>query len=296
MSSRLETSSRALDRRRRTAKQAMYARQSARVIPTYVLLIALVLFVIIPFIWMLITSLKPEDQVLTAVPQWIPHPIQPRNYVDAWNYSPFGRYYLNSFIISATETLFDLTFGAMAAYAFARIDFYGKRLLFLILLSTLMVPGEMMLIPNFLTISHFHWANTYQGLIVPWLVSVFTIFLMRQFFLGLPTELFESAELDGATPLLTLFRIIFPVSKPIWITAGLIKFIGSWNSFLWVIIVANSQNLHTLPVGILNFAGDQSTQYNQLMAASTFSLLPLVVLFVIGQRYFIQGIARSGLR
>lgn len=267
-----------------------------RKIPTYFLLILLVLFVAVPFLWMLITSLKPEGEVLTLVPQWIPHPLEFSNYVTAWKSAPFRQFYINSFIISIFETVFDLTFGAMAAYAFARIDFYGKKIIFIILLATMMIPGEVMLVPNFITVTKLHWVSTYQGLIVPWLVSVFTIFLMRQFFLGLPTELFESGELDGCSQLRILFRIIFPVSKPIWITAGLIKFIGAWNSFLWVLIVSMTSDKDTLPVGLLNFSSGAGTVYNQLMAAATFSVLPLVVLFLIGQRYFIQGIARSGLR
>ncbi|MCY0897006.1 MAG: carbohydrate ABC transporter permease [Alicyclobacillaceae bacterium] len=262
----------------------------------YILLLVLVAFVLGPFVWMLSSSLKPGGEVLSAVPRLLPSHWDFSNYVKAWTSAPFARYFVNSFFISAVQTAFDLTFGAMAAYAFARIDFVGRNTLFLILLATLMVPGEMLLIPNYITITQLRWINSYQGLIVPWLVSVFTIFLMRQFFLQIPKELVEAAELDGMGPFRTLFRIVMPLSKPVWITAGLIKFVGSWNSFLWVIIVSNSQKLDTLPVGLLNFTSNVGTVYNQLMAAATFSVVPLIILFLFGQRYFIEGVARSGLK
>lgn len=263
---------------------------------TYILLILLAAFSLGPFLWMLSTSVKPDGDVMATVPHLFPSSWQFHNYSDAWQASPFGQYFWNSFLISALTTVFDLTFGAMAAFAFARMEFFGKRVLFLLLLATLMVPGEVMLIPNYITIANLHWMDTYQALIVPFMVSVFSIFLMRQFFLGLPREVFEAAEIDGCSPVRTLFQIIMPISKPIWITAGLIKFVGSWNSFLWVMIVTNSPDKYTLPVGLISFSSDVGTVYNQLMAASTFCVIPLVILFLFGQRYFIEGIARSGIK
>lgn len=245
---------------------------------------------------MLSSSVKPEGEVLSQVPHLFPSHFEWGNYVAAWKSAPFGHYFLNSFLISAAETLFDLTFGAMAAFAFARIEFVGRRVIFVILLATMMVPGEVLLIPNYITLTNLNWINTYQGLIVPWMVSVFTIFLMRQFFLSMPQDLFDAAEVDGCHPMRTLFGIVMPLAKPIWITAGLIKFVGSWNAFLWVMIVANSPNLYTLPVGLVNFSSNVGTVYNQLMAAATFSVVPLIVLFLVGQRYFIEGVARSGIR
>ncbi|SFU71696.1 carbohydrate ABC transporter permease [Alicyclobacillus macrosporangiidus] len=262
----------------------------------YLVLILLSLFVLGPFLWMLSTSVKPDAEVLSAIPHLFPEHWAFDNYAKAWASAPFARYFWNSFFVSALETVFDLTFGAMAAYAFARMEFFGKNVLFVALLATMMVPGEVLLIPNYITISTLNWLNTYPGLIVPWLVSVFTIFLMRQFFLGLPREVFEAAELDGCGPLRTLFGIIMPISKPIWITSALIKFVGAWNAFLWVLIIANSSDYYTLPVGLINFSSDVGTVYNQLMAAATFSVLPLIVLFLFGQRYFIEGIARSGIK
>lgn len=262
----------------------------------YVLLSLITLFVIGPFIWMLSTSVKPEGEVLSVVPHLFPSSWHFENYKLAWKASNFSQYFLNSLIVSVTQTVFDLTFGAMAAYAFARIQFFGRRFIFILLLATMMIPGELLLVPNYITVSNLHWINTYQGIIVPGLLSIFSIFLMRQFFLGLPSELFEAAELDGAGPFRTLFRVIMPVSKPIWMTAGILKFVGSWNSFLWVLLVAQDPQHDTLPVGLFNFSTDAGTVYNQLMAATTFSVIPLVLVFLIGQRYIIEGIARTGLK
>lgn len=262
----------------------------------YVVLIILVLFVLGPFIWMLSTSVKPQGEVLSKIPHLFPSQWAFSNYVKAWKSAPFGLYFGNSVLVSGVETVADLTIGAMAAYAFARMEFFGKRVLFVILLATMMIPGEVLLIPNYITLAKLHWLNSYQGLIVPWLVSIFTIFLMRQFFLALPKEIFEAAELDGCGPMRTLFRIVMPISKPIWVTAALIKFVGAWNSFLWVLIVSNTPHFFTLPVGLINFSTDVGTIYNQLMAAATFTMIPLIILFLFGQRYFIEGVARSGIK
>lgn len=274
----------------------MKGRATVRNLFIYIPLAIIALFVLGPFIWMLSTSVKPSGEVLSVIPHLIPSRWEFDNYAKAFASSPFLLYFWNSFFISFVETAVDLTIGAMAAYAFARIDFIGKRALFLVLLATIMVPGEVLLIPNYITITNLGWVNSYQGLIVPWLVSVFTIFLMRQYFLSLPQELFDAAEMDGCGPLRTLFRIVLPVSKPIWITAALIKFVGAWNSFLWVLVVANSPSLYTLPVGLINFSSNEGTVYNQLMAAATFTVIPLVILFAVGQRYFVEGIARAGIK
>lgn len=262
----------------------------------YLVLILLAVYVLGPFIWMLSTSLKPEGDALAKVPHLIPLHWQFSTYISAWKSAPFGRYFLNSFFISGVETVADLSLGAMAAYAFARMEFFGKRTIFIILLATMMVPGEVLLIPNYITIANLGWLDTYQGLIVPWLISIFTIFLMRQFFLSLPQELFEAAELDGCGPMRTLFGIVLPNSKPIWITSALIKFVGAWNSFLWVLIVTNTPQHFTIPVGLINFSTNIGTIYDQLMAAATFTMIPLIILFLFGQRYFIEGIARSGIK
>lgn len=219
-----------------------------------------------------------------------------QNYVDAWKAAPFSRYYFNTILVSFTTTVLEIIFASMAAFAFAKLNFFGKNFIFLLFLSTMMVPGEVLLVPNYITLSKFGWLDTYYALIVPWIVSVFAIFLIRQHFLALPNELYDAAKIDGCSDWKFLWEIMVPLSKPVIITSALLKFVGSWNSFLWVLIVTKSPEVRTLPVGLQNFSSEVGTLYNQLMAASTFSILPVIVIFLFAQKQFIRGIARTGLK
>ena len=219
-----------------------------------------------------------------------------RNYVDAWNAAPFGRYYLNTVLVASVTTFLSIVFGVMAAFAFSKLHFFGRNFFFMLFLSTMMIPGEVLLVPNFITIVKFGWLNTYYALIVPWIASAFVIFLIRQNFMSVPDELFDAAKIDGASTWRFLWTVMVPLSKPVIITGALLNFVGSWNAFLWVLIVTNTPSMRTLPVGLQNFSSNAGTLYNQLMAASTFSMLPIVILFLFAQKYFIQGIARSGLK
>jgi len=219
-----------------------------------------------------------------------------QNYVDAWNSAPFGRYYINTVLVASLTTIFEVIIASMAAYAFSWMLFPGRNFIFGLFLATMMVPGEVLLVPNFITISKFGWIDTYYALIVPWIVSVFAIFLMRQHFMTIPRELFDAAKIDGCSHWRFLWQIVVPLSKPVIITGALLKFVGSWNAFLWVLIVTNSDKYRTLPVGLQNFSSDVGTMFNQLMAAATFSILPVIILFLFTQKYFIRGIARTGLK
>lgn len=219
-----------------------------------------------------------------------------QNYIMAWKSAPFAIYYINTAFVSVVTTILEVIFAAMAAYAFAIMKFPGKNLIFALFLGTMMIPGEVLLVPNFITISKLGWIDTYYALIVPWIVSVFAIFLMRQHFLTLPSELKDAALIDGCSHFRYLWTIVAPLSKPTIITSALLKFVGSWNAFLWVLIVTNKDKFRTLPVGLQTFSTDVGTVYNQLMAAATFSILPIVVLFLFTQKYFIRGIARTGLK
>ncbi len=219
-----------------------------------------------------------------------------QNYVDAWNAAPFARYYLNTVFVATLTTVLSIIVGVMAAFAFSKLHFFGRDFFFMLFLATMMIPGEVLLVPNYITIVKFGWMNTYYALIVPWIASAFVIFLMRQNFMTVPDELFDAAKIDGASKWRFLWTILVPLSRPVIITGALLNFVGSWNSFLWVLIVTDSPGMRTLPVGLQNFSSNAGTVYNQLMAASTFSMLPIVILFLVAQRYFIQGIARSGLK
>ncbi|MGC9771121.1 carbohydrate ABC transporter membrane protein 2, CUT1 family [Fervidobacterium changbaicum] len=219
-----------------------------------------------------------------------------QNYVNAWNAAPFGRYYFNTVFIAAVTTILEIVVSAMAAYAFSWMNFPGKGIIFSIFLATMMVPGEVLLVPNFITITKFGWIDTYYALIVPWIVSVFSIFLMRQHFMSIPSELFDAAKIDGSSHWRFLWQIVVPLSKPVIITSALLKFVGSWNAFLWVLIVTNSPKYRTLTVGLQAFSSEVGTLYNMLMAAATFSILPVVIIFLFAQKYFVRGIARTGLK
>ncbi len=219
-----------------------------------------------------------------------------QNYVSAWNAAPFGRYYFNTVFVAMVTTFVEIIFAAMAAFAFAKMDFFGKNLLFTLFLATMMVPGEVLLVPNYITLTALGWVDSYYALIVPWVVSVFAIFLLRQHFMTIPNELYDAAMIDGLSKWRFLWTILVPLSKPAVITGALLKFVGSWNSFLWVLIVTKSPEIRTLPVGLQNFSSATGSDYHLLMAAATFSIIPVVILFLITQKYFIAGIARSGLK
>ncbi len=217
-------------------------------------------------------------------------------YVQAWNAAPFARYYINTVFVAVVTTFLNIIFGVMAAFAFSKLHFAGRNFFFMLFIATMMIPGEVLLVPNFITIVHFGWLNTYYALIIPWAVSAFTIFLIRQNFMTIPDELFDAAKIDGASRWRFLWTIMVPLSRPVIITGALLNFVGSWNAFLWVLIVTNEPSMRTLPVGLQNFSSNAGTIYNQLMAASTFTMLPIVILFLFAQRYFIEGIARTGIK
>jgi len=262
----------------------------------YVLMFAGCAIMLLPFFWMVTTSFKTEIEALRMPPQWIPSSFQWSNYAKAWNAAPFGRYFFNSFFMAITTTVGEVITTILAAYAFAKMRFFGKNVLFAILLGTLMIPGQMLLLPNYVTIARFGWLDSYEALIIPWLVSVFGIFLLRQFFRGVPDELRDAARIDGCSRIRFLFRIMVPLSRPAIFTVALFKFLGSWNSFTWVLIMTNSPNMRTVPVGLQVFSSEIGTAYEQLMAASVLAIIPILVLFFFTQKQFIQGVARTGIK
>jgi multiple sugar transport system permease protein len=234
------------------------------------------------------------------------------NYVEAWN-SPakgnpeapvtFARYFWVSGVSTILTTLGTLLTSVLAAYAFAKMRFRGSGLLFYIVLATMMIPGQVLLIPNFLILSELprftfglQWLDNYPSLIAPWLASVFAIFLLRQFFMGIPDELWEAAQLDGAGRWSYLWRIMVPMSVPALITAGLFVFLGEWNSLIWPLIVTTSPNMRTLMVGLQTLNDEMGNEYQILMAASTMAIAPILVAFFFLQRFFVEGVARVGIR
>ena len=246
----------------------------------------------VPSIWL--ADEEPYSKVEYAFSQRVANVFQ--NYVDAWNSAPFSRYYINTIFVALVTTLLEVIFASMAAFAFAKLNFWGKNAIFTIFLATMMVPGEVLLVPNYITISKFSWIDSYYALIVPWVISVFAIFLIRQQFMTIPNDLWDAAKIDGSSSWRFLWTVMVPLSKPAILTGGLLKFVGSWNAFLWVLIVTKSPEMRTLAVGLQNFRTDAGEIYNLLMAASTFSMIPVVILFLFLQQYFVEGIARTGLK
>lgn len=265
-------------------------------------------FMVLPFYWMIITSFKGYEEALSFPPVWFPSKFHFENFKLAWLWPSgtlygdpprpltFGRYFYVSIVTGVLSTGGTLITSALAAYAFAKMRFIGRGLFFYIVLATMMVPGQVLLIPNFVILQYLHWLDTFKALIVPWLASVFCIFLMRQFFITIPDDLWDAAQIDGAGRFRFLWMVIIPLSKPVMITSGIFTFLMSWNSLLWPLIVTNRPEMRTLMVGLQNFNQDAGSDYHLLMAASTMAVLPVVILFFLLQRFFIAGIARTGLK
>lgn len=262
----------------------------------YFILILGSFLMLLPFIWMISTSLKTSGEVTAMPPVWIPEDLKWKNYSEAWSMAPFARYTLNSIIVTVLSTIGELLTTILAAYAFSKLQFWGRDVVFSILLGTMMVPGEVLLIPNFVTLSELGWINKYEALIIPWLASIFSIFLLRQFFLGIPKELSYAAKIDGCRDFRFLWTIMVPLAKPALITIVILKAIGSWNSFLWPLIVTQSKEMRTLPVGLTNFSTEAGTVYELLMAASTMIILPMIILYIILQKYIIEGVVKAGIK
>jgi multiple sugar transport system permease protein len=269
----------------------------------YAILTAVGFTMLLPFVWMVGTSLKSYRELFIWPPQFFPAVPQWDNYPKAWNYSemvPFARFFVNSTLVSVSVTLGQLITCSTAGYAFARLRFPGRDKLFLLYIATLMVPFQVTLVPLYLIMKELHWINDFKSLIIPGLVSAYGTFLMRQFMSTLPAELEDAARIDGASPPIIFASVILPLCTPALTTLTILAFMGSWNAFLWPLIMISDTELRTLPIGLAFFTSVPETvgypQYQLLMAAATFSMIPTLVVFLIGQRYFIKGIALSGLK
>jgi multiple sugar transport system permease protein len=251
---------------------------------------------VLPFLWMISTSLKSPSEVMIMPPIWIPSKLNGSNYARAWEMASFSHYLFNSVVVTVATTIGELITTILAAFAFSRLRFYGRDMLFTILLGTMMVPGEVLLIPNYVTLSQFGWIDHYQALIIPWLASIFAIFLLRQYFLSIPDQLYYAARIDGSSDFKYLWNIMVPLAKPALVTIALFKAIGSWNAFLWPLIVTNTKDMRTLPVGLMTFTTEAGTDYELLMAASAMIVLPMLLLYFMFERYLIEGISRGGLK
>jgi multiple sugar transport system permease protein len=259
-------------------------------------LLAGAIWALFPFVWMVFTSLKSYIEA-SAAQTFLPTHWLFSNYILAWNQvGIFPRYFANSIFIATSTVLGVLITSALAAYAFARMEFPGRNVLFIILLATMMVPFEVTLVPNFIVISDLGWINRYEALIIPWMGSAFSVFLLRQFFRSIPQDLYDAAVMDGASNLRFLLSIVLPLSRPALITSALFTFLGSWNALMWPLLVTNSPEMRPIQVGIAAFITNAGTQVQLLLAAVTISVVPVILLYLVLQRWFIEGIATVGIR
>lgn len=264
---------------------------------THLALLVVGLAVAFPFYWMVAASLKTLGETMQAPPTLYPHAPTLANFGEAWRSAPFARYFPNTVFVAACVTLGVLVTSALAAHAFARMRFVGRELLFVALLATLMIPFEVILIPDYIMVTRLHWDDTYLALIVPWMASVFGIFLLRQFFLGIPAELWEAALLDGCGHLTYLRRIAVPLARSGLSVVAIVTFLGSWNSLLWpLVVVTRRPEIRPIQLGLAVFTGEFGTDFHLVMAAATITILPIVVLFLIAQRQFVESLARTGLK
>ncbi len=247
---------------------------------------------------MVTASLKDFFEATVTPPTVFPRESHPENYAHAWQAAPWGRYFLNTIFISFAVTAGEIVTAVLAAYAFARMRFRGKGVLFTVFLATLMIPGEATLIPNFVIMSrrYLNLYDTYGALILPFLSTAFSIFLLRQFFLSVPSELQDAARIDGAGHLRFLWSVVLPISVPALVIVALIAFLASWNSFQWPLIMTSRPDVRPVQVGLAAFRQEAGSQYHLLMAAATFVIAPIVLLYLVAQRHLIQGVARTGIR
>lgn len=265
---------------------------------TYALLIFVALLIILPLLWMLSTSFKPKAEWFTREIQWIPITFTLDNYRTLLSNptTPIVRWFANSFLVATIFTALTLALTSMAAYAYARMEFPGRRILYSLLLTTLFVPGIMFLIPNFLTVYRLGLLNNYAGVIAPGLAGVFGIFFMRQFFESLPKELEESAEIDGASKFQIFYKIALPLSMPALATLGILTFLASWNDFLWPLLILRDRNLQTLPPGLRTLQGAYTSEYGLMMAGAVIVAVPVLIIYLFLQRFIVESVASTGLK
>jgi multiple sugar transport system permease protein len=265
---------------------------------TLLLLIVITIILVAPLAWMVSTALKEQAQIFTYPPEWIPNPALWSNFREATTTYPFGRYATNTLIIAGLNIAGVLLTASMAAYAFARLRFPGRDLLFMILLSTLMLPFTVLMIPRYIQFRELGWLDSWKPLIVPnWFGgSVFFIFLLRQFFRTIPRDLSDAAKLDGASEFRIYWQIVLPLSKPALAVVAVFVFLDTWNDFLAPLIYITSPEKYTVSLGLSQFLGNYTSQYAYLMAASTMMIIPTIVVFILAQRYFVHGVVLTGVK
>ncbi|MET8354209.1 MULTISPECIES: carbohydrate ABC transporter permease [unclassified Micromonospora] len=272
--------------RDRVAKAALYA----------VLLLGL-LAVAGPFLWMALSSLKPEREIRDVPPTWWPETVTLDNFRGLFSRLDFPLYFFNSALVATLVMVGNLLFCSLVGYALAKLRYPGKRALFLAVLGMLMVPGMVTFVPQFVLVSNMGLTNTYAGLILPFLVGPFGVFLMRQFLQSIPDELIEAARVDGAGEFRIFWRVVLPLCRPALATLGILTFLASWNNFLWPLVVATTEDKYTLPVALALYSvGENERNYGLLLAGAVVVVLPVLIVFLFLQRHFLRGIATTGIK
>lgn len=269
-----------------------------RYVATYGVMLLLIAVMILPFAWMLSTSLKSQEYILQATPQLIPNPLTTESYTLLAERIDLSRTFFNSLLVAVISTVGQIIVAAMAAYAFARMQWRGRDVVFTLYLATMMIPSVVLVIPQFILVRSLGWVNSYAALIVPALFSAFGTFLLRQSFKGLPKDFEEAAVVDGANHLTIFWRIILPLSQPALATLAVFSFMGSWNAYLWPLFAARKAEVMTLPIALATLqAGPRAlTEWNIVMAGAVIMVLPILLVYLLAQRWFVQGIVSSGLK
>ena len=262
----------------------------------YVLLIIIGIIMVVPFLWMISTSLTEQYDTVKIPPVWIPNPPRWQNYVDLFTQQPMLQFMLNTIKIVFFVVLGQLFFSSLAAYSFARIKFKGRTVMFFFYIATLMVPGQVTMIPTYLMFAKVGLVDNHIVLILPAFFSAFGVFLLRQFFMSLPKELEEAAEIDGCNPFTTYYRIMLPLIVPAMLTLGVFTLMNTWNDYMGPLIYLTTPEKYTMTLGIAYFKGVYTTQWNLVMAGSVLSVIPILVAYLCAQKYFVEGIAFSGVK
>lgn len=262
----------------------------------YTVLILGALFTLLPFIWMVSSSLKTPSEIISIPPTLFPEVPQWSNYAEAWKTAPFLRYFANTLIVTTFSTLGVVATAILSAFAFSRLNFYGKRIIFAMFLATLMIPGEMLIITNFLTVTKLQWIDKYQAMIVPYLSNVFYIYLLTQFFSQVPDSLYLAAKVDKCSDFKFMMKIMVPMNKSCITTIAILNIIGCWNAFLWPLLVTNKENMRVISNGLVRFQTEAGSNYELIMCASCIMVMPIIIVYLFLRKYIIEGVTQSGLK
>lgn len=253
-------------------------------------------FMLLPFVWMVSTSFKFPQEVISFPPTLIPKVATLSNYKNVISRVPLARMFRNSVFLSTSITLIQLFTSCLAGYVFGKFEFRGKEAIFIMILSSMMIPFQVVMIPTYLLMVAFKWVDSYKAIIIPGLFTSFGIFLMRQYMYNIPNDLIDAAKIDGCSDWGTFYRVVVPLSKPALAALGIFTFLGNWDAFLWPLIVINKESLFTLPLGIAMLSNQWWTEYGMVMAGSTIAVIPVLLVFLLLQQRFIEGITLTGLK